>query len=1177
MLKVRPKEFIHLNLVSDVDEVEESNIKCECLLLQLHGDVVAIKNKRKPIQMEDIGRSEGQSVPQRILVEGCPGIGKTMFSWELCRQWAEGKMLQDRDIVVMLQLRSKRAQEANRLSDLFYHDNDRVRQEVVDYITSVEGRGVFLVLEGYDELVEDQKSEGSILHELLAGDCLPNATIMVTSRPVASGSLCIEFKERVDQHIEVVGFNDEDIKSYVESACQKEPQILPDLISYMSSNPFVYSVMYIPLQCAIITALYVEKWKKTKGNIYAPTTLTQLYTDLLLSSLIRYIGDQPAYSKLKSPMLKLSDLPSTLQEQVWQLSQLAAEGLENKKFIFDSIPCDHMGLMQSTEEELVIGSSVSYCFLHLTLQEYLAALHWSRMESEDVVELVSKTSLFPLNTLARDGINKSGYHWPALYFLSGLTKLTFIPMHLLKLCLSAAFGEVDEVFASHNLPYYSIQMGTGKPLEFLKPVVNEVVGTKCNPYFFQLLFESQSHDLVNSLFTGELVRPIIANPLECFVTSWCVANSNPTSQWTLDIRDNLLEDFIKYAEKLGCSSVEHQHGLIIGLKIDPGDKNLTYSDPPKSLASLPSLLPCLEYLLIVSPMDMAPLLSNLHKLIALNFIAIRCNLAEDITFLPLQHCPSLSTVILYGSQMASYIFASIVFPNIITIKCIKSHVTRSDLNKLCSILCDVTCCLQELELMDVELSTDDAQKLAQALKMNRSLTKFSFDLGSRITSDGRIILLESLRKHPTIVYNHLHGHYMYMSTSSDDSDNSDDDHDVSNFFAYPNELKRQMVHSFHPLSHSIYESKTTSSDHPSALARQSEEKQWSTEGCAIANTASEDEDLELALALSQSLEIEEKRRSGEEKEGLGHSMVSIGNEGEDLQESMSQSVALEEEQRSGEKNPQGVCHMNTRRTSNTACEDEDLELALALSQSLETEEKRRSGEEKKGLGFSMAVSTGNEGEDLQESTNPSVALEEEQRSGEKNPQGVCHMNTRRTSNTACEDEDLELALALSQSLEAREMKELRREGRTIGHSMVNIGNEGEDLQESTNLSVALEEEQRSGERNPQGVCHMNIIRTSNTACEDEDLELALALSQSLEAREMKELRREGRTIGHSMVNIGNEGEDLQESMSSSLALEEEQRNPQCVCHNNIKNASNTASEDEDLEESPDLKLKSCSQ
>ena len=58
------------------------------------------------MEMEDIGRSENKSV-QHIWVEGSPGIGKTMFSWELCRQWAEGKMLQDRDIVLMLQLRRK--------------------------------------------------------------------------------------------------------------------------------------------------------------------------------------------------------------------------------------------------------------------------------------------------------------------------------------------------------------------------------------------------------------------------------------------------------------------------------------------------------------------------------------------------------------------------------------------------------------------------------------------------------------------------------------------------------------------------------------------------------------------------------------------------------------------------------------------------------------------------------------------------------------------------------------------------------------------------------------------------------------------------------------------------------------------------------------------------------------
>ena len=153
--------------------------------------------------------------------------------------------------------------------------------------------------------------------------------------------------------------------------------------------------------------------------------------------MIRYINDHPVYSEGKRKITELSDMHSEVQKQFWKLSQLAAEGLEKKLFIFDSIPCDHMGLMQSAEEELIFGSTVSYCFLHLTLQEYLAALHWSRMGSEDIVRLVNETSLFPLDTLVRDGIT-TGYFWPALYFLSGLTKLSLVPIELLNKSLESS-------------------------------------------------------------------------------------------------------------------------------------------------------------------------------------------------------------------------------------------------------------------------------------------------------------------------------------------------------------------------------------------------------------------------------------------------------------------------------------------------------------------------------------------------------------------------------------------------------------------------------------------------------------------------------------------------------------------------------------------------------------------
>ena len=690
-----------------------------------------------------------QSVAQHILVEGSPGIGKTMFSWELCRQWAEDKMLQDRDIVLMLQLRSKSVREAKSLSDLFHHDNDSIKLEVLEHITSVDGRGVFLVLEGYDELTEDQRTEGSILNKLLIGDCLPKATIMVTSRPLASDSLCPEFRESVDQHIEVLGFNDEDIKSYAEKACQKQPQILPDLLSYIASNPFVSSVMYIPLQCVILTALYIEKWKKKKGGLYAPTTLTQLYTDLLLSSLIRYISDHPVYSKCKTAAIRqLSDLPSEVQEQVWKLSQLAAEGLENRQFIFDSIPCEDMGLMQSAEEELVIGRSVSYCFLHLTLQEYLAALHWSRMGSEDMVRLVSETNLFPLDTLVRYGITKAaGYHWPALYFLSGLTKLTSVPVELLKTCLAAADNGLSDGDTKNNTEKYP----------FLLPALSATYGARYSPYFFQLLFESQSCDLVAELFVGETCEPLMTNPLECFVTAWCVANSSPTSRWSLRFEDlSTLVNFVDHYQSFGCCSIMHRHGTIVGLYVDCS-KYRVHSKYSMILSSLSSIFPCLEYLCledisIVNVAHFVPLFSSVHKLVSLKVFDISIKGDEGglpAVTIPPQHCPSLSACVLLG-KASSFLFQSLVLPNINTLTALWCFLASSDLGSLCTGLCQTTS-LKIIGLIATNLTTHESKELASALEQNRSLENMEIDEDTvTITDDGIRILKQVLSSHPTV-------------------------------------------------------------------------------------------------------------------------------------------------------------------------------------------------------------------------------------------------------------------------------------------------------------------------------------------------------------------------------------------------------------------------------------------
>ena len=305
---------------------------------------------------------------------------------------------------------------------------------------------------------------------------------MVTSHPVISNRLYTEFKNKTDQHIEIVGFTEEDVDSYIESVCHDKPHILADIKSYLSSNPFIYSAAYVPLQCAILTALYIEKWRQG-GKRFAPSTLTELYTALVETILLRHIDDHPEHKGLE---VSITTIPESQlsTHPLWKLSKLAAEGLEKRQYIFENIEFDTMGFMQSAEDTLVYRqhTPVCYCFLHLTLQEYLAALYWSRMGCEEVVRVI-RSDLFPLDTLVKEGIqDKSEYHWPALFFFAGLTTLRSVPIELLQ----AALKSSDTMFESYSTT---------------QCVVGNVVCTsrKCHPSFLQMLFEAQSHELTTNV------------------------------------------------------------------------------------------------------------------------------------------------------------------------------------------------------------------------------------------------------------------------------------------------------------------------------------------------------------------------------------------------------------------------------------------------------------------------------------------------------------------------------------------------------------------------------------------------------------------------------------------------------------------------------------------------------
>ena len=106
-----------------------------------------------------------------------------------------------------------------------------------------------------------------------------------------------------------------------------------------------------------------------------------------------------------------------------------------------------MGLTQKMEEFYPNMKSgvVTHTFLHLTLQEYLAALYWAETSPHQLVELFSRDDLFPISKLVKSGIKEdrmsssSGYHWPVLLFSGGLTKLHQVGAEFIKSKLVANF------------------------------------------------------------------------------------------------------------------------------------------------------------------------------------------------------------------------------------------------------------------------------------------------------------------------------------------------------------------------------------------------------------------------------------------------------------------------------------------------------------------------------------------------------------------------------------------------------------------------------------------------------------------------------------------------------------------------------------------------------------------
>lgn len=413
---VTSREFINLLLIGKEcsDKQEAERLK----KATIRGNIDDIIKSKAPLNMDKVACNLADgSLPKCILVEGAPGVGKSTFAWELCGKWGRGEMLQQYKLVVLLRLREKKVRKAKTVEDLFRYHNKRVRQAVVEEIEQTGGKGMLLLLEGYDELPVKKRSEDSLFMSVIKGDKLPEATVLVTSRHSASDSLYTshQCRRQISQHVEIIGFTKDNINAYLEDSSNRDSKFLTGIHKYLECYPHIHSMMYIPLNCAIVVEVYRNC---RKDGTLVPKTMTELYFSLIRSLLLRYLNEHPEYSKQKWNIQSFSDLPPKVFDQFCEVARIAYEGFFNgQQVIFSDLPDDFesLGLMQCVPELYVDqGAVLAYNFLHLTVQEFMTAFHMSRLPVAEQVKVFSEP-------------RKSATHNVVLTFLAGLTKFAGVP------------------------------------------------------------------------------------------------------------------------------------------------------------------------------------------------------------------------------------------------------------------------------------------------------------------------------------------------------------------------------------------------------------------------------------------------------------------------------------------------------------------------------------------------------------------------------------------------------------------------------------------------------------------------------------------------------------------------------------------------------------------------------
>ncbi|XP_062842997.1 NACHT, LRR and PYD domains-containing protein 3-like [Trichomycterus rosablanca] len=333
-----------------------------------------------PINCNDIFKplSEEDKPIRTVLTKGVAGIGKTVSVQKFILDWAEGKANQDLHFIFPLPFRELNLMKDQKLMDLLSFSFKDMKETEMSSLQKV-----LFIFDGLDECrfsldflntdrlcdVTESASVNVLLVNLIKGNLLPSALIWITSRPGAADQIPSECVDRVT---EVRGFSNPRKEEYFMKRISDQ-SLANRVITHLKSLRSLYIMCHIPVFCWI-SATVLERLLDEAEDAKIPKTLTQMYTHYLI---IQTNIKREKYSKNQD----------TDEEMILKLGKLAFNQLMKGNLIFyeeDLIECGinvrealvYSGVCtQIFREEFGLNQIKVFCFVHLSIQEHLAALH----------------------------------------------------------------------------------------------------------------------------------------------------------------------------------------------------------------------------------------------------------------------------------------------------------------------------------------------------------------------------------------------------------------------------------------------------------------------------------------------------------------------------------------------------------------------------------------------------------------------------------------------------------------------------------------------------------------------------------------------------------------------------------------------------------------------------------